>query len=96
VNLTITASNELGISPETMGRLFWEMGSTQQVRFFEALADAIAAEQSKPRHNTWSNGEMQWVYLAEDLQRNEKARDMLMSMAAPLFLHTIRSMEGSL
>jgi hypothetical protein len=91
-----TALAEVTLTPELMAQAFWNMGSSQQVRFFEALADAIEADAGKQRRHGQFMAETQWYYLGQDLRSSDKGRDMLMSMAAPLYLHTIRMMEGSL
>jgi len=84
-----TATAEVNITPEMLAQAFWAMGSSQQVQFFDKLADVIA-EDHKTNKNAYSMGELQWFYVGDDLKQNRKAREMLMTMAAPLYLTVLR------
>ena len=86
----ITATVQL--TPAMMAEAFWGMENSQQAQFFEELNRLIQHEYAtKPKSYAWSLGEMQWLYLGDSLAENKPAREMLMAMAAPLYLHTLRA-----
>lgn len=88
-----TATAEITITPAMMAKAFWAMNSTEQVEFFRELASVIQADYDQGNRTAYSLGELQWFYLGDDMHKSKPARDMLMTMAAPLYLHTLR-MEG--
>ncbi len=73
------------LTPEAMASEFWKMGSDDQCKFFESLGKNIG--------DATYNAELQWCYVAEGMQKNDLARSTLMSLAAPLFWHTLNYME---
>ena len=80
------------LTPAMMAEAFWAMGNGEQAKFFEELNLLIQHEfATKPKSYAWSLGEMQWLYLGDSLAENRPAREMLMAMAAPLYLHTLRA-----
>lgn len=81
------------LTPSMLAEAFWSLGSDEQAAFFAHLAKAIQADQDAGNKSAYSLGELQWFYVGEELLKPErkKARDMLMTMAAPLFLHTLRA-----
>lgn len=85
------ATANVTITPQMLARAFWAMGSDQQVEFFHELSNVIA-EDHKTNSSAYSQGELQWHYTGHELLKNENktARGMLMTMAAPLYLHTLR------
>ena len=86
----LTVSATVSMTPEMMAKLFWEMGSTDQAAFFAALNVEIqTSHAADPKSWAWGIGEMQWYHLARDMEGNKPARDMLMTMAAPLYMHTL-------
>ena len=88
-----TASVEL--TPAMMAEAFWTMGSHEQAEFFDELARVIQ-EDHKTNTSAYSLGELQWFFVGDELRKdqNKQARDMLMTMAAPLYLHTLAYVEG--
>jgi len=86
-----TAKAEITITPEMMAEAFWGMSDTEQSEFFEKLAFVIKND-CKTNNSAYGHGEMQWHYLAKRLTENGKteSREMLMAMAAPLYLNTLR------
>jgi len=78
-----------------MAFAFWNSTSEEQAAFFTALSQVIRADY-KCDPSLYGLGELQWFYLADDLQafELEPARQMLMAMAAPLYLNTLRFAEG--
>lgn len=80
-------------NPALLAELFWSLGSDEQVEFFAHLAEVVKADHAGGNSSAYSLGELQWLYVGEELLKPEqkKARDMLMTMAAPLFLHTLRA-----
>lgn len=85
-----TATAEITITPAMMAKAFWGMSSTDQVEFFRELATVIKVDHEQGNSSAYSLGELQWFYLGDDMHKSKQARDMLMTMAAPLYLHTLR------
>ena len=88
----ITVTTEFFVSPKDMAEAFWNMPSDQQAEFFSELAKTIAADHANGNTSAYGMGDYQWFWLGDELNRpeNQKARDALMSMAAPLYLNTLR------
>lgn len=86
-----TATAEIKLTPELMAQAFWGMGSDEQVRFLALLGDHIKADHESGNKGAYGLGELQWHYVGHELLKpeNKQARDMLMTMAAPLYLHTL-------
>lgn len=92
--MTVTA--DITIPPDAMAWAFWNMCAAQQVEFFAHLAKVIKADQTAGNRNAYSFGELQWFFTGDELLKDENqvAREMLMAMAAPLYLHTLRTAEA--
>ena len=85
----------LTVTPQMLAQAFWDMGSDEQAQFFGALNQIISQEYAtKPGSVAWSLGEMQWLYLGDALDKDKPAREMLMAMAAPMFMHTLAFAEA--
>ena len=82
-------------TPVMMAEAFWQLGSGQQVEFFTELAKVIR-ENHKTNSSAYNLGELQWFYVGDELmkQENNEARSMLMTMAAPLYLNTLKVSEA--
>ena len=91
----VRVESVLAVTPELLARMFWHMDSAEQAKFFEALHSEIrttcADESNKWRWMLGEFGDGQWYHLGNDLKANTKARGILMAMAAPLYLHTLRA-----
>ena len=89
----VTAS--ITITPAMMASAFWGMGSDEQSEFFDELAQIIKQDKT-PGSSTYGMGELQWHYLARGMQgeKYNQPRAMLMAMAAPLYLNTLRVSES--
>lgn len=85
------ATATISITPLMLAQAFWSMGSDEQVEFFRELS-AVIAEDHKTNSSAYGQGELQWHYTGHELLKDEHktARGMLMTMAAPLYLHTLR------
>lgn len=70
------------ITPAMMAKQFWGMNNIEQCKFFKELADIIEEDKC--------TAEMQWYYLEQELRKDDKARSMLMDIAAPLFWQTLK------
>lgn len=90
-----TATAKVTITPEMLAQAFWGMGSDLQVAFFDELAAIVRRDHQGGNTGAYSLGELQWHYVGHDLLKpeNKQARDMLMTMAAPLYLHTLTYCE---
>lgn len=71
------------LTPAVLAAAFWGMDSTQQAQVFAELHKL---------GDTFSR-ECQWHYLGKDLEKPgmDDARGELMSLAAPLYWHTLRA-----
>jgi hypothetical protein len=89
-----TALVSVKITPTMMAAAFWGMNSDEQTEFFDELAQFIQQDKT-PGASTYGMGELQWHYLASAMQgkKYDQPRAMLMSMAAPLYLHTLTATE---
>lgn len=87
-----TATAIIEITPAMMAESFWAMGSRQQVEFFEELARVIK-DDHKTNNSAYALGELQWHFMCGEMDGDKyrAPRDMLMSIAAPLYLHTLRN-----
>lgn len=85
------ATATISITPQMLAQAFWGMGSSLQVEFFRELA-AVIEEDHKTNSCAYGQGELQWFYMGAELlkESNSQARGMLMTMAAPLYLNTLR------
>ena len=88
---TFTETVEIQLSPKVMAESFWNMNSEQQTEFFAELAKVIK-EDGKTNSTAYSLGELQWFHLSNDLEGD--AKNVLMSMASPLYLNVLRFSEG--
>lgn len=81
------------ITPAMLAEAFWSMPDDEQAKFFAELSRIIRKDHEAGNRNAYSNGELQWFYLGDRLTKAEQddARSMLMTMAAPLYLHTLRA-----
>jgi hypothetical protein len=93
---TLTATARVELTAQMMAEAFWAMESSQQVEFFSELARVIR-EDHKTNTSAYSLGELQWFFVGDELlkTKNAEARDVLMTMAAPLYLNTLRYADGS-
>ena len=90
--MTIKTISHIELTPELMAEAFWAMNSEEQAKFFSALSAVIKSDDN-PKSVTYSLGELQWFYMGDQLEGDKPARDMLMAMAAPLYLHTLNYTE---
>jgi len=90
-----TATATVELTPAMLAQAFWGMGSDQQTEFFRELKQVVTAEYAaNPKSWAWGLGEMQWLYMGEAMEKDGPAREMLMAMAAPLYMHTLMFTEG--
>ena len=77
-----------------LAEALWAMDSPTQVEFLKELA-LVVAEDNKTNKHAYSLGELQWFYVGAELELpgNELAKAMLMTMASPLYLHTLQFVE---
>lgn len=90
------ATVQVQITPKMMAQAFWSMDSELQTEFFNELASVISQDHESGNTSAYSLGELQWFYVGHELLKpsNKQAKDMLMKMAAPMYLHTLRYVEG--
>ena len=89
------ANATVQLTPAMMAEAFWQLGSDEQAKFFAELTKVIH-EDHKTNSGAYNLGELQWFYVGKELlkQENNEARSMLMTMAAPLYLNTLRVSEA--
>ena len=87
---------QIKLTPEMMAKAFWSMSSNEQVAFFDDLAAVIRRAHEDGNTAAYSMGELQWLYVGHELHKveNERARSMLMTMAAPVYMHTLMYCEA--
>lgn len=92
-----TTTIETTLTAEQLAEAFAELSSDEQAKFFAYVQRACV------KRGYWA--EQQWHYMCGHIDGEEwltnvgadirkDARDSLMSMAAPLYLHTLRAIEG--
>lgn len=81
------------ITPATLAKAFWSMADTEQAQFFSDLSQIIRKDHKAGNTSAYNQGECHWFFLAGLLSEagQDDARSMLMTMAAPLYLHTLRA-----
>lgn len=78
---------DIKITPELMAKQFWNMGSDEQAEFFHCLADVIN-ENHKTNLSAYSFGEMQWLYMHDDVKkRSKQAYNMYLALSSFAFEH---------
>lgn len=75
-------TSEVTLTPKLLAEAFWGLDSTQQADFFSELHDILDG-QEWPRH---SLGEMQWLYMSDEIEKNPKAKRMACTLASHIFL----------
>lgn len=90
-----TVKATVKLTPAMMAEAFWELGSGEQAEFFAQLAKVIKADHEGGNRSAYSLGELQWFYMGDELDQpgNKEARDMLMTMAAPHYMHTLMACD---
>lgn len=77
---------EVKPTPKQLAEAFWNLEDTEQSEFFAELFDAAGMNQS------YFSFECQAFYLHDRIRntKNEKAKEALMSLAAPFFYYTLK------
>ena len=88
---TFTETVEVKLTTRAMAEAFWNMNAQEQAEFFSELASLIK-EDHKTNCLAYSLGELQWFHLGDQLKGD--AREVLMSMASPLYLNVLRFSES--
>ncbi len=90
------ATATVQLTPAMLAEAFWGLGSDGQAEFFAELAKVIKADHEGGNRSAYSLGELQWFYVGDELDKpaNKEARDMLMTMAAPHYMHTLMATGG--
>jgi len=86
--IKISAESTVEVTPRKLAEIFWAMDDTEQAAFFEELAHVV--HQDDP---TGLKGEMQFWFLTSRMKDNPVAAGVLRSMAAGLFVHTLRFLD---
>lgn len=76
---------EVKLTPKQLAEQFWEMYNEEQAEFFEELFTVAGMKDS------YYSFQSQAYYLHKTIResKNEKAKESLMSLAAPFFLHLL-------
>lgn len=76
---------DVSLEPKDLASAFWDMGSDEQAEFFHELAQIIK-EHHQTNPSSYSLGEMQWLYMTEDIRKRGKdATEMFMALSAFAF-----------
>lgn len=72
------------VTPELLAKAFWDMGATEQARFWSAVKDeATKSEGDMAQYRM----QVQSHFMCAEL--SNQGRDALMTLAAPVFMHTL-------
>jgi hypothetical protein len=74
--------SEVPITPKLLAEAFWNLDSTEQANFFAELHDILDGKEW-PAH---SLGEMQWMYMSDEIEKNPKAKLMACTLAVNIFV----------
>jgi len=74
--------SEVPITPKLLAEAFWNLSSIEQAEFFAELHDILDGKEW-PAH---SLGEMQWMYMSDEIEKNPKAKRMACALAANIFV----------
>jgi hypothetical protein len=69
------------ITPEILANAFWNLSASQQAEFFEHLHDVTVLD------GAYGNGELQWCYMGQEINKSTKAKEQACSMLAWVFNH---------
>lgn len=77
---------EVKPTPKQLAEAFWNMYSDEQAEFFTELFNAAGMDES------YFNFECQAFHIHDKIRdtKNEKAKEALMSLAAPFFYYTLK------
>ena len=81
-------SASVQITPKMLAEAFWGLDSERQAEFFSELKNAINNDYENGNSCAYSNGELQWVRLADDLEKNQNAKEMACALMASFFVRT--------
>jgi hypothetical protein len=73
--------SEISITPKLLAEAFWGMSDREQAQFFEELHDLLDGKEW-PAH---SLGEMQWLYMSNEIEKSPKAKRMACTLASHIF-----------
>lgn len=93
--MTRFATANVELTPAMMADTFWAMSLSEQIDFFGELAKVIRKD-NKTNTSAHSLGELQWHFVEQELRdkKFKDAREMLMTMAASLYWHTLNYTQG--
>ena len=74
--------SEVPLTPKLLAEAFWELSSIEQAEFFSELHDILDGGKF-PAH---SLGELQWMYMSDEIEKNPKAKRMACAMTANIFV----------
>lgn len=77
---------EVKPTPKQLAEAYWNLEDTEQSKFFEELFNVAGMDES------YFNFELQAFYLHDRIRntKNEKAKEALMTLAAPFFYYTLK------
>lgn len=74
--------SEVPLTPKLLAEAFWNLDSIEQAAFFAELHDILDGKEW-PAHRL---GEMQWLYMSDEIEKNPKAKRMACALAANIFV----------
>lgn len=84
-------TSEVPLTPKLLAAAFWELDSSEQADFFSELHDLLDGIEW-PAH---SLGEMQWLYMSDEIEKNPKAKKMACALASHIFLRATEYLTRS-
>jgi len=82
---------ETKLTPKLLADAFWDLDSVEQAQFFAELYELVA-DKPYPAH---SLGEMQWISMSYELEKNPKAKQMACALAANIYVRTTNWLSNS-
>ena len=72
----------LALTPKLLAEGFWELDNSEQSEFFEELYNILDGL------DLFYESDIQWYYMAKDMEKNEKAKKMACAMMVHIFNYT--------
>ena len=73
--------SEVPLTPKLLAQAFWELSATEEAEFFEELYEVVEG----PRGG-YSLGELQWLYMADEIEKIPKAKAMACALSSSIYL----------
>jgi hypothetical protein len=75
----IEFTTKVSVTPKEVAEFFWGMSDREQAQFFEELYEITK------QADAYGNGEMQWCYMSDELEKSPKAKQQACAMMVWIF-----------